>query len=147
MIGDVQLSPVQRKIFECVREFRCKHGCAPRFKDLQLKLGWRSTGGVNRHIQKVVDKGALVWERGKIRTLRLSEQGDGTMLWGCLQCARLLPNASTTTEKFATLTVTSTTSTTSPTTPKCSKCQSTLARLVWAHSTSLEPEPAGAPAP
>jgi len=138
----IELTPVQSKIVDFVRRYRASHACGPLTKDVQEILGHRSTGGVHREIQKVVDKGVLVWDRRQIRTLRLSELGEGAMPWGCLKCARLLPNASTTTEKFETLTVTPTSS---PAPPTCAKCQSPLARLVWANSKNIQPQGEGAP--
>jgi repressor LexA len=67
-----QLTEIQRRVFEFVRDELLAGRSAPSQHDLCRKFGWRSSRAAACHTEAIVRKGWLVAESGKARSLRLA---------------------------------------------------------------------------
>lgn len=67
-----ELTDIQRRVFEFVRERLLAGHSAPSLRDLCDEFGWSSSRAAACHLEAIVRKGWLVSERGKARSLRLA---------------------------------------------------------------------------
>lgn len=65
------LTPRQIEVLNQLREFISTHGYSPTVRELMKPLGIVSTNGVKVHLDALKAKGAITWQEGKPRTLRL----------------------------------------------------------------------------
>lgn len=125
------LTPRQSRIVSFIGNYHREHGCAPLTKEVSAALGYGSHGMVHKEIAKCVEKGALTWNKRRIRTVRVVKNypTGAAALWGCARCADpSFFGALIDTAKVHTLTVTPAAATERPT---CGMCSTPLERLEW----------------
>ncbi len=66
----MRMTPRQREVYVFVRQYWKMYGYAPSLQDIAMGLGLNSKGNVHRLVKVLLDKGALVREENKKRTLR-----------------------------------------------------------------------------
>ncbi len=65
------LTPKQKAVYDYIRNFYTKEGYFPSVREVCAGVGVSSTGTVQVHIQKLIDKGYLVRDNGKSRIFSL----------------------------------------------------------------------------
>lgn len=85
------LNDKEREMYEYIRETIKNEGYAPTVRDIRASLGIKSTATVHLYLQKLEDKGYIVREQGKSRTIRIdgAKEERGVPLLG--QIAAGLP--------------------------------------------------------
>ena len=66
-------TPIQRQVFEFVRDRLLAGQPAPTLREAAAQFGWRSKRAAACHIEALIRKGWLASEPGKARSLRLVE--------------------------------------------------------------------------
>lgn len=72
------LTPQQRAIVTFVEEYSNHHSYAPSYREIASHFGWRSLGSVYKHIQTLIEKGALKSLKRQSRSLAATEQNVKT---------------------------------------------------------------------
>lgn len=70
-----ELTDIQRRVFDFVREKLLVGHSAPTLREVSAKFGWSSSRAALCHIEAIIRKGRLVKEPGKVRSLRLANAG------------------------------------------------------------------------
>ena len=70
-----ELTTIQRRVFDFVREKLLNGQAAPTLRELGEAFGWSSPRAAACHLEAIVRKGWLVSEPGKARSLRLVRAG------------------------------------------------------------------------
>src|SRR5881409_1803533 len=68
-----ELTEIQRRVFEFVREKLASGDPAPTTREIAAKFGWSSKRAAECHIEALIRKGWLTYEPGKARSLRLTD--------------------------------------------------------------------------
>lgn len=68
-----ELTPIQRQVFDFVRETLDAGRPAPTSREVAARFGWRSKRAAACHIEAILRKGWLTAEAGKARSLQLVE--------------------------------------------------------------------------
>lgn len=73
MVGMLNIPPTERQVqvLEAIQAFVDEHGYSPTLRELGAMLGIKSTNGVTEHLNSLVRKGCVAWDRGKSRTIRV----------------------------------------------------------------------------
>lgn len=69
------LTAKQKQIVDFVAEYIDEKGCPPSYRDIRDRFGFRSLGTVYKHVQRLVEKGALLSEKGRSRSLTHPDNG------------------------------------------------------------------------
>ncbi len=73
--GETILTPRQIEIMHFIRNYRTRNGCSPTLREIADRSGV-SRVTVFGHIEALIEKGMLLREPNKVRSLILSEQAD-----------------------------------------------------------------------
>ncbi len=68
------LTPRQKEIADYIRRYRSKNGVSPTQREICEEFGYSSFGTVQKHIRLLLDKGVLVRDWNKRRSLALAEE-------------------------------------------------------------------------
>jgi repressor LexA len=68
------LTPRQKEIADFIRRYRSKNGVSPAQREICEEFGYSSFGTVQKHIRILLDKGVLVRDWNKRRSLALAEE-------------------------------------------------------------------------
>jgi repressor LexA len=68
------LTPRQKEIADFIRRYRQKNGVSPAQREICEEFGYSSFGTVQKHIRLLLDKGVLVRDWNKRRSLALAEE-------------------------------------------------------------------------
>src|SRR5687767_11085093 len=68
-----ELTDIQRRVFEFVRDKLGAGRSAPTAREIAERFGWSSKRAAECHIEALIRKGWLASERGKARSLRLKD--------------------------------------------------------------------------
>ncbi len=64
-----------REVYDFVRAYMARHGCAPKLREIGQALGIRSRGVVHRHLHALESEGLIAIEPDVARGLRLKARG------------------------------------------------------------------------
>jgi repressor LexA len=64
------------RVVPFIELFIAEKGFAPSTRELAAGLGFKSTESIHRYLIRLRDTGAIEWEPGKARTLRVVAHGD-----------------------------------------------------------------------
>jgi repressor LexA len=70
------LTEAQRRVFDFVRDKLVAGRPAPTTREIAGHFGWSSKRAAECHIERLIQKGWLISERGKARSLRLKEAAE-----------------------------------------------------------------------
>jgi repressor LexA len=68
------LTPRQKEIADFIRRYRSKNGVSPTQREICEEFGYSSFGTLQKHIRLLLDKGVLVRDWNKRRSLALAEE-------------------------------------------------------------------------
>jgi repressor LexA len=68
------LTPRQKEIADFIRRYRSKHGVSPTQREICEEFGYSSFGTLQKHIRLLLEKGVLVRDWNKRRSLALAEE-------------------------------------------------------------------------
>jgi repressor LexA len=68
------LTPRQKEIADFIRRYRSKNGVSPTQREICEEFGYSSFGTVQKHIRLLLEKGVLVRDWNKRRSLALAEE-------------------------------------------------------------------------
>ena len=68
------LTPRQKEILDFIRRYRQKNGVSPTQREICEEFGYSSFGTLQKHIRLLLDKGVLVRDWNKRRSLALAEE-------------------------------------------------------------------------
>jgi repressor LexA len=68
------LTPRQKEILDFIRRYRSKNGVSPTQREICEEFGYSSFGTLQKHIRLLLDKGVLVRDWNKRRSLALAEE-------------------------------------------------------------------------
>ena len=68
------LTPRQKEILDFIRRYRGKHGVSPTQREICEEFGYSSFGTLQKHIRLLLEKGVLVRDWNKRRSLTLAEE-------------------------------------------------------------------------
>lgn len=68
------LTPRQKEILDFIRRYRGKNGVSPTQREICEEFGYSSFGTLQKHIRLLLDKGVLVRDWNKRRSLALAEE-------------------------------------------------------------------------
>jgi repressor LexA len=68
------LTPRQKEILDFIRRYRHKNGVSPTQREICEEFGYSSFGTLQKHIRLLLDKGVLVRDWNKRRSLALAEE-------------------------------------------------------------------------
>jgi repressor LexA len=68
------LTPRQKEIADFIRRYRAKNGVSPTQREICEEFGYSSFGTLQKHIRLLLDKGVLVRDWNKRRSLALAEE-------------------------------------------------------------------------
>ncbi len=68
------LTPRQKEILDFIRRYRSKNGVSPTQREICEEFGYSSFGTIQKHIRLLLDKGVLVRDWNKRRSLALAEE-------------------------------------------------------------------------
>ncbi|MCI0747266.1 MAG: transcriptional repressor LexA [Verrucomicrobia subdivision 3 bacterium] len=71
-----ELTQIQRRVFEFVRDKLASGDPAPTPREIAAKFGWSSKRAAECHIEALIRKGWLTSEPGKARSLRLADSAQ-----------------------------------------------------------------------
>ena len=71
------LTPRQKEILDFIRRYRSKNGVSPTQREICEEFGYSSFGPLQKHIRLLLDKGVLVRDWNKRRSLALAERTLG----------------------------------------------------------------------
>lgn len=71
-----QLTPKQEKVLDAVRDFQAENGFPPTVRELAEMFGQSSTAGIHKILKILAEKGHLVKDGRKSRSLGIVDQGD-----------------------------------------------------------------------
>jgi repressor LexA len=71
-----ELTDRQREVVSTIEDFRGKHGYSPSVRDMMKSLGIGSTNGIVCHLKALAKKGAIVWDTGTARSIRVLRQSS-----------------------------------------------------------------------
>ena len=71
-----EMTPIQRRVFEFVRDKLASGAPAPTPREIAAKFGWSSKRAAECHIEALIRKGWLTSEPGKARSLRLADSAQ-----------------------------------------------------------------------
>lgn len=63
------LSPMQKKTYDFIVDYIDEHGYSPTFREIGKGLYLASTESVHAHLQGLIKKGYIRYEKGKPRTI------------------------------------------------------------------------------
>lgn len=72
----VELSELERDIFEFLQEKITYDGYAPSVRDIANALGIKSTSTVHAYMHRLEDKGYIQMEQGKSRAVKIERKGE-----------------------------------------------------------------------
>ena len=72
----IELSELERDIFEFIQEKITYDGYAPSVRDIAKALGIRSTSTVHSYMHRLEDKGYIQMEQGKSRAVKIERKGE-----------------------------------------------------------------------
>ncbi|MEN1682101.1 MAG: hypothetical protein AAGJ46_21185 [Planctomycetota bacterium] len=67
----------QSTILGVIRAYQADHGYSPTLRDIGRRMGISSPNGVRCHLNALQTKGAIEWDPGRARTIRLVEAAAG----------------------------------------------------------------------
>ena len=70
------LTPKQTKVLQAVRDFQAKNGFPPTVRELAEMFGQSSTAGIHKILQILREKGHLIKDGRKSRSLGIVDQGE-----------------------------------------------------------------------
>ena len=68
------LTPRQKEIADFIRRYRSRHGVSPTQREICEEFGYSSFGTLQKHIRLLLEKGVLVRDWNKRRSLALAEE-------------------------------------------------------------------------
>jgi len=68
------LTPRQKEIADFIRRYRSKNGVSPTQREICVEFGYSSFGTLQKHIRLLLEKGVLVRDWNKRRSLALAEE-------------------------------------------------------------------------
>src|SRR5687767_7619065 len=63
----------QDRVFDFLKSYVAEHGHGPKVREVCEAVGLSSTGSVQAHLRALRADGRITWEKGKPRTLTVSE--------------------------------------------------------------------------
>ncbi|MCG3192898.1 MAG: LexA repressor [Thermoanaerobaculia bacterium] len=76
-MSEIALTPRQKEILDFIRDYRRRKGVSPTQREICQNFGYSSFGTLQKHIRLLMDKGILVREKNKRRSLLVSGEGAG----------------------------------------------------------------------
>ncbi len=74
---ELALTPRQKEILDFIRSYREKRGVSPTQREICEKFGFSSFGTLQKHLKLLMEKGALVRDWNKRRSLLVAEEPEG----------------------------------------------------------------------
>src|SRR5262245_23182351 len=71
------LTERQKEIVDFIRSYRKRHGIAPTQREIREEFGYSSFGTVQKHIRLLLEKGVLVRDLNKHRSLSVPDANAG----------------------------------------------------------------------
>jgi repressor LexA len=71
------LTPRQKQILDFIRSYREEHGVSPAQREICERFGFSSFGTLQKHLKLLMEKGALVRDWNKRRSLLVAEEPAG----------------------------------------------------------------------
>lgn len=70
----MNLTPIQTKILQFIREFIAKHNYSPSFREIQQAFTYSSLASVHKHILNLQKKGMLHYHKGFARSIQIIQK-------------------------------------------------------------------------
>jgi len=76
-LKQLTLTPRQKEILDFIRSYRERKGLSPTQREICQQFGFSSFGTLQKHLRLLMEKGALVRDWNKRRSLLLTEEPEG----------------------------------------------------------------------